>query len=120
MGNGHRILLDLALALLCARGFLARLRRGALLCPIGATPLLFRLLARARAGRRKLQDRVLEELHQAEHGGRLAGIERLRAYQKFLLVLGVVELGEVFSSGLVQNELDAKLGHANLLWLISI
>src|SRR5688572_17576742 len=88
--------------------------------PVGAPALLLRLRARALARLRKLQDRVLEELYQAEHRGSLGRIERLGAHQQLLLVVGVVQLGEVFPARLVDDEFNAKLSHANLLRLISI
>src|SRR5688572_27801923 len=87
---------------------------------VAAPPLLLRLGARARALGRKLQDRILEELHQAEHRRGLRRIERFGAHQELLLVVGVVELGEIFSGRLVKHELDAKLSHAILLWAFSI
>ena len=45
------------------------------------------------------------------NGGGLRRVARLGAHDDFVLVLRMVELGEIHAARLVQDELDAKLGH---------
>src|SRR5688572_12789362 len=110
--------MDWLLALLRAQrlaalaGFAGLARLGGLLLRLAAPDYLPRLLA----GPRKLQDRVLEELHHAEHRGLLARVQRLGAQQQLVAALGVVHLGKVFAARLVQHELHAELGHSPLSW----
>src|SRR5436190_3917495 len=68
-------------------------------------------LRRRLAGLGELQDRVLEELHEAEYCRGLRRVQRLGTHEHLLVVIRVVELGEIFAACLIENELDAKLGH---------
>src|SRR5882724_13529095 len=101
-------LLLVVFAPLCG-GLLLGFFRWALLCRApGLAAYDFR---RALARLRELQDRVLEELHEAEHRCGLRGVHRLGPYDQILLVVRAIELGEIFSARLIEHELDSKLGH---------
>jgi hypothetical protein len=57
---------------------------------------------------------VLEQVDDPEHRRRLRRIERFRAHDELVGVVGVIQLGEVLAACLVQHELDFELSHRGL------